>query len=201
MRCGSAHALLAANEAGGLALVDERDHPAGMTTTAPRVRPAVEADAAAIAAIYNQGIEERIATFETAPRTLAQVVTQLAARGDRFPTVVVEREGRVVAWAAAGEYSDRVCYAGVAAHSVYVDRSARGAGLGLLALDALCATCAERGFWKLVSRIFPENTASLALHERAGFRVVGTYLRHGKLDGEWRDCVIVEKLIGEAAET
>ncbi len=164
-----------------------------------RVRHAVEADAPTIAFIYNQGIEERIATFETQPRTPAQVVAQLAARGDQYPTVVVEYNGRVVAWAAAGEYSDRLCYAGVAAHSVYVDRESRGSGFGLLALDALCAACAERGFWKLVSRIFPENTASLALHERAGFRVVGVYRRHGKLDGEWRDCVIVEKLIGDAA--
>jgi phosphinothricin acetyltransferase len=170
-----------------------------MTTTAPRVRPAVEADAAAIARIYNQGIEERIATFETEPRTPAQIVDQLGARGDRFPTIVVERDGEVVAWA-AGQYSDRACYAGVAGHSVDVDRSARGAGLGLLALDALCSACTERDFWKLVSRIFPKNVASLALHERAGFRVVGTYRRHGKLDGVWRDCVIVEKLIGEGTE-
>ena len=169
-------------------------------TTEPRVRPAVEADAAAIARIYNQGIAERIATFETEPRTPAQIVAQLAGRVDRVPTIVVERNGEVVAWAVAGQYSDRACYAGVAVHSVYVDRDARGAGLGLLALDALCAACAERGFWKLVSRIFPENAASLSLHERAGFRVVGVYRRHGKLDGEWRDCVIVEKLIGEAAD-
>jgi L-amino acid N-acyltransferase YncA len=169
-----------------------------MDTASVVVRAATPADAPAIAAIYNQGIAERIATFETEPRTLAQIVEQLAARGDRFPTIVVERDGRVVAWAAAGQYSDRQCYAGVAAHSVYVDRSARGAGLGRLALDALCAACAERGFWKLVSRIFPENAASLALHERAGFRVVGVYHRHGKLGDEWRDCVIVEKLLGDA---
>src|SRR5205085_7035054 len=87
-------------------------------------------------------------------------------------------------------------YAGVAEHSVYVARAARGSGAGGVALDALCDVYAARGFHKLVSRIFPENTASLALHERCGFRVVGVYRRQGMLDGAWRDCVIVEKLLG-----
>jgi L-amino acid N-acyltransferase YncA len=81
---------------------------------------------------------------------------------------------------------------------VYVSRAARGTGAGRAALDALCRAYAERGFWKLVSRIFPENTPSLALHERAGFRQVGVYRRHGMLDGQWRDCVIVEKLLAPA---
>ncbi|PYQ78669.1 MAG: GNAT family N-acetyltransferase [Acidobacteria bacterium] len=119
--------------------------------------------------------------------------------GDDHYAVVLERDGRVVAWATAGAYRARPCYAGVAEHSVYVDRDARGTGAGRAALDGLLEACRERGFWKVVSRIFPENTASLALHERVGFRVVGTYCRHGKLHGQWRDVVIVEKLLGEAA--
>lgn len=158
-------------------------------------RLATTADAAAIAAIYNEGIADRIATFETEPRTAEQLATQIAEKGDRFPTVVVEREGQVVAWAGAGAYRTRPAYAGVAEHSVYVARAARGSGAGRAALDALCRTYAERGFWKIVSRIFPENVASLALHERCGFRVVGVYERHGKLEGQWRDCVIVERLL------
>lgn len=156
-------------------------------------------DAAAIAAIYNEGIADRIATFETEPRTAEQITRQLLDRGDRFPTLVAEVHGRVVAWAAAGPYRARPAYAGVAEHSVYVARSARGKGVGRAVLDALCRAYAERGFWKLVSRIFPENTASLALHGHCGFRVVGVYERHGKLEGEWRDCVIVERLLGEDA--
>jgi phosphinothricin acetyltransferase len=156
-------------------------------------------DAEAIAAIYNEGIADRVATFETEPRTTAQIAAQLADKGDRFPTVVVERDGRVVAWAGAGAYRSRSAYAGVAEHSVYVARAARGTGAGRAALDALCRVYAERGFWKIVSRIFPENTASLALHERCGFRVVGVYRRHGKLGDEWRDCVIVEKLLDAPA--
>lgn len=164
------------------------------------VRPATPADAASIAAIYNQGIAERIATFETEPRTVAQIAAQLTEKGDRFPTIVVECDGRVVAFAGAGPYRSRPCYAGVAEHSVYVDPAARGRGAGRAALEALLETYEARGFWKLVSRIFPENVASLALHERTGFRTVGRYRRHARLDGEWRDCVIVERLLGEAAD-
>jgi L-amino acid N-acyltransferase YncA len=162
-------------------------------------RLATVADAAAIARIYNEGIEERIATFETEPRSPAQIEAQLTEKGDRYPTVVVERDGDVVAWAGAGPYRARGAYGGVAEHSVYTARHARGAGAGRAALAALFRAYEARGFWKLVSRIFPENEASLALHERAGFRVVGVYRRHGRLDGAWRDCVIVEKLLGDAA--
>src|SRR5262249_3559175 len=152
---------------------------------------ATPGDAAAIAAIYNEGIADRIATFETEPRTAEQLKAQLVDKGDRFPTVVAERDGQVVAWASAGAYRTRPPYSGVAEHWVYVARAARGTGAGRAALEGLCRAYAERGFSKIVSRIFPENTASLALHERCGFRVVGIYRRHGKLEGQWRDCVIV----------
>jgi phosphinothricin acetyltransferase len=165
--------------------------------TALTVRLATTADAAAIARIHNEGIADRVATFETDPRTPGQVAASLAEKGARYPTVVVEREGEIVAWAGAGAYRSRPAYAGVAEHSVYVARTARGTGAGRAALEGLCREYAARGFWKIVSRIFPENAASLALHERCGFRVVGVYRRHGKLDGAWRDCVIVERLLDE----
>ncbi len=163
-------------------------------------RLATVADAAAIARIYNQGIQERIATFESEPRSAAQIEAQLTEKGDRYPTIVVERDGEVLAWAGAGPYRTREAYAGVAEHSVYTAREARGTGAGRAALEALIRAYEARGFWKLVSRIFPENQASLALHERAGFRVVGVYRRHGRLDGQWRDCVIVERLLGSTAD-
>jgi phosphinothricin acetyltransferase len=157
-------------------------------------------DAAAIAEIYNQGIEERIATFETEPRTPAQIVAAIEERGEHFPTVVAERDGRVVAWAAASLYRTRPCYAGIGEYSVYVHRSARGTGAGKAVLEALFQECEARGIWKLVSRIFPQNVGSLALCKATGFREVGVYRRHAKLEGEWRDCVVVEKLLGEAAQ-
>jgi phosphinothricin acetyltransferase len=154
-------------------------------------------DAAAIAHIYNQGIAERVATFETEPRSAADIAAALDERGERYPTLVVERGGRVVAAAWAGRYRERECYAGVAEFSVYVERAARGSGAGRLALEALIGECERRGFWKLVSRVFPENTASRALCRGVGFREVGIYRRHAQLEGVWRDCVIVELLLGE----
>jgi L-amino acid N-acyltransferase YncA len=170
-----------------------------ITPDSALARPARSDDAAAIALIYNQGIEDRIATFETEPRSVGDIERLLADRAGRYPTVVVDRAGEVVAWASAGSYRARPCYDPIAEHSVYVERGHRGTGVGRLALEALAAEAQRLGFLKLVSRIFPENTASLALHRRVGFREVGIYRRHGKLDGAWRDCVIVEKLLGEAA--
>ncbi len=162
------------------------------------VRAGRPGDETAIAAIYNEGIADRIATFETQPRTPAQVAGWVGERSRRYPVVVAERHGRVVAWAAASEYRARACYEGVAEFSVYAARDARGTGAGRAALAGLIAACEAAGFWKLVSRIFPENTPSRALCRRLGFREVGTYRRHGRLDGRWRDTVIVERLLGGA---
>ena len=162
------------------------------------IRHATRADAAAIAHIYNEGIADRVATFETEPRTLEQIEAQLAERGDWYPTIISACEGQVVAWAAASPYSSRPCYAGVAEFSVYVARTVRGMGIGRAVLERLLDECAQRGFWKLVARVFPENTASRALCRSLGFREVGVYRRHARLDGAWRDCVIVEKRLGEA---
>lgn len=147
-----------------------------------------------MAAIYNQGIEERGATFETRPRE-PQDCAPLLPRA-----LVAERDGRVIAWAAALPYSARDCYAGVAEASVYVERGERRSGTGTLLLERLCEWATERGHWKLVTKVFPENAASLGLLERCGFRVVGLHLRHARLDGEWRDVLLVERLLGEAAE-
>jgi phosphinothricin acetyltransferase len=163
-------------------------------------RSAVRTDARAIAEIYNQGIADRVATFETRERTPADIETDLADRGSRHPTVVLQRDGEVVAVAWASPYRPRDCYAGIAEFSVYTLRSARRTGAGTVVLEELIRQCELRGFWKLVSRIFPENTCSLTLCRRLGFREVGVYRRHGRLDGVWRDCVIVEKLLRAAAE-
>ena len=160
-------------------------------------RAATRADADAIARIYNEGIEDGVATFETRPRTAEHVLGWLE---EGYPVVVGEDEGVVVAWASAPQYrAEKPHYVGVGDFSIYVARLARGRGAGRATLQALIEECESRGYWKLVSRIFPENEASLALCRSLGFREVGTYRRHGKLDGEWRDCVVVERLLGEAA--
>jgi phosphinothricin acetyltransferase len=160
------------------------------------IRAAVRADAAAIADIYNQGIAERGATFETEPRTAADIEARID-EGVRFPMLVAEADGEVIGWAGASSYRPRACYAGSGEVSVYLDRTARGRGVGRQLLAALIDSARERGYWKLVSRVFPFNTASRALCRACGFREVGVYERHGCLDGKWLDVVIVERLIPE----
>ena len=169
---------------------------AGSATTI--TRPAEVRDAGAIARIYNHGIEDRVATFETELRSTAQIEALLAERAGTYPMVAVERDGEVIAWAGVSAYRSRPCYDGVAEFSVYVDREHRGTGAGRAAMEALVTACEAQGLWKLVSRVFADNAASRAFHRRLGFREVGIYDRHGRLDGEWKDCVIVERLIGEA---
>ncbi len=156
-------------------------------------RRATPADAAAIARIYNEGIEERIATFETRPRTAADVERWFDGV---HPVVVIEDDGgQIIAFASTSMYRPRECYGGIADFSVYAARAARGRGAGRAAMQALIDAARAAGFWKLVSRVFVENTASRGLLRSVGFREVGTYERHAKLDGVWRDVVIVEKLL------
>jgi len=159
-------------------------------------RAATATDAAALARIYNEGIEDRAATFQTELKSAEDMGAWFNAR---YPLVVAEEAGEVVAWASASAYRPaRPWYDGIAEFSMYVARAARGRGAGRATLGALIEAAEAAGCWKLVSRIFPENEASLALCRSLGFREVGVYERHGKLDGEWRDCVIVELLLGEA---
>jgi L-amino acid N-acyltransferase YncA len=170
-----------------------------MTNVATRqmvhIRAAIEADAAAIAEIYNQGIEDRVATFETALRTAEDRRTWLRSITGRYPAIVAEFEAQVVGWAGAGPYRARECYRGIGEFSVYVRRDWRGRRIGDLLLPALIAEAEQLGLWKLLSRVFLFNEASRALCRRHGFREVGIYEKHGKLDGQWLDVVIVERLI------
>jgi L-amino acid N-acyltransferase YncA len=161
-----------------------------------RTREACRGDASAIARIYNEGIEDGLATFETRQRTPAEIEHWLE---EGVPLVVGEEDGCVLSWAAAHPYRPgRDCYGGIGEFSIYVARGARGRGAGKATLAALAAGCERRGYWKLLSRVFPENEASLALCRSLGFREVGIHRRHGTLDGEWKDVVIVELLLGEA---
>lgn len=156
------------------------------------VRAAGPDDAAVLARIYNQGIEDRIATFETRLRSPLDVQAWFDGA---HPIVAVEDRGEVIAFAATSSYRPRECYAGIAEFSVYVGREARGRGAGRLAMEALVSEAERAGFWKLVSRVFRENIASLRLLRSVGFREVGTYEKHARLDGVWRDVVIVERLL------
>ena len=161
------------------------------------LRAAELSDAPALCAIYNQGIAERQATFETRERDVPEIERWF---DDGMPIVVAtEQDGTVLGFARLSAHSDRCVYAGVGDHAIYVARAARGRGVGRRLLDSLCEAAERRGFYKVSSRVFATNAASLAMHRAAGFREVGVQRCHGRLDGEWRDVVLVERLIGEAA--
>ena len=160
------------------------------------LRPAAPSDAEAVCEIYNQGIAGREATFETTPRGRADVLEWF--EHDLPFIVATDVDGHVVGWARVSAYSDRCVYEGVGEHGVYVDESARGRGLGRLLLEEIAGAAERQGFYKLTSRVFSTNTASLGAHRAAGFDEVGVQPRHGRLDGEWKDCVLVERLLGDA---
>jgi L-amino acid N-acyltransferase YncA len=162
------------------------------------IRAARADDAPVIAALYNAGIAEREATFETRPRDPAEIAAWFEPG---LPFLVAENgDGRVVGFARVSPYSDRCVYEGVGEHGVYVDPDARGAGHGRRLLNAIADEAERRGMYKLTSRVFTSNGASRAVHRAAGFEEVGIQRRHGKLDGAWKDCVVVERLLGEAAD-
>jgi L-amino acid N-acyltransferase YncA len=158
-------------------------------------RPARREDASAITEIYNQGIEDRVATFETQPRAVSDIEPWF---DQAYAFVcVVDPSGEVAGYAVAHPYADRCCYSGIGEFSVYVRRSWRGQAVGRIAMAALIDVAREKGLWKLLSRVFPQNRASLALMARMGFKEIGVHEKHGKLDGVWMDTVIVERLIPE----
>lgn len=160
----------------------------------PRIRPAQDADAERMAEIFNQGIEDRVATFRTEPRDAAALEKVIA---DPLPTLVAELDGDLVGWAKVAPYEDRhAYYAGIGEATLYVAREARRRGIGKTLLDGLATEAAAAGFWKLVGKLFTSNEASIALVRECGWREVGVHLRHGQLDGEWKDVLVVERLLG-----
>jgi L-amino acid N-acyltransferase YncA len=159
-------------------------------------RRAESPDAARIAEIFNQGVEDRVATFETRPADPGD-----AARWIEGDLVVVgERGGAILGWAKASPYADRhPYYDGVREATLYVERGARRTGVGRRLLEALAEAASEAGAHKLVGKIFTSNEPSIAMVAGLGWREVGVHERHGRLDGEWRDVLVVEKLLGDGA--
>jgi L-amino acid N-acyltransferase YncA len=162
-----------------------------MVVAAPpsvELRALTEDDWRAVADIYWDGMRDGLATFET------EVPSWEAWDAAHFPNhrLVAVTNGEIAGWAALSPASSRGCYAGVAENSVYVGREARGRGIGRALLEALIKGARRAGIWTIQTSIFPENRASLALHERCGFRVVGTRERIAKRDGIWRDTVVLE---------
>jgi L-amino acid N-acyltransferase YncA len=188
-----------------------------------RLRLATEADAEAICRIYNQGIEDRLATLETGLRTAEERRTWLASRGPRHPVIVAEAlvvagavsppwsvggllqavpgsaehaaPATIIGWGSLNVFNPREAYRFVADFSVYVERSWRGKGVGSLLLERLIELARQHGFHKMALSAFPTNTSGVALYEKFGFRTVGIYHEQGLLDGAWVDTIVMEKLL------
>ena len=164
--------------------------------TSYRLRLASADDAEQICRIYNQGIEDRVATLEVELRTPDERRQWLQSRSPRHPVIVAEHEaGEIAGWASLNVFNPREAYRFVADISVYVERSWRGKGAGRVLLEKLVDLGREHGFHKLVLAAFPFNQGGMALYERLGFRPVGIYREQGQLDGKWVDTIVMERLL------
>jgi phosphinothricin acetyltransferase len=157
-----------------------------------QIRAMEPGDAESVAAIYNEGIRGRGATFQTREQSAADVAPWVD-QAERYPVVVAERDGQVVGWARASSYSAFGPYRGVGELAIYVASPARGGGIGGALVEGLCDACRVRGYWKLIAKVFPANETSVDLLRGRGFRDVGLHIRHGQIDGEWRDVQLLER--------
>lgn len=159
------------------------------------IRAAAPGDAAAICIIYNQGIEDRIATLETELRTPEERRQWMAARASRHPVVVAVTDGQVVGWGSLNSFNPRPAYDHVVDLSVYVERGWRGQGVGRVLMQHLMELATTLGYHKIVLATFPYNEAGVSLYRRMGFIPVGVYHEQGQLDGRWVDVLIMERLL------
>jgi phosphinothricin acetyltransferase len=159
------------------------------------LRPATAGDAEAICRVYNQGIEDRIATLETELRTPEERRQWLAARGPRHPVYVAEAEEMIVGWSSLNVYNPRPAYKYVADFSIYIERGWRGKGVGRRLLEHLIEQARALGYHKMMLSAFPFNASGVALYERMGFTRAGVFHEMGQLDGRWVDTLIMEKLL------
>jgi L-amino acid N-acyltransferase YncA len=152
-------------------------------------------DAEAVCTIYNQGIEDRIATLETELRSPAERRQWLVRRGPRHPVIVAEHDGQMIGWGSLNPFNPRPAYDFVADFSLYVRRDWRGRGVGRQLLERLMSLARDLGYHKMVLATFPFNVAGLTLYQRLGFTTVGVYREQGRLDGRWVDVLVMEKLL------
>jgi phosphinothricin acetyltransferase len=165
------------------------------------IRTAQSEDVASILRIYNQGIEDRIATLESEPKDLEYMKAWWQDHQARYKVLVAETDGQVVGWASLNPYSHRCAYSGVADLSIYVERSYRGKGIGRSLLQALETEARAQQFTKIVLFTFPFNTLGQGLYRKMGYREVGIYEKHGRLDGRFVDIMAMEKVLVGTAST
>jgi len=162
-----------------------------------KLRAARVEDAKEIARIYNQGVQDRAATFENAFVTPEERYLWLVARPEKYPVLVAEVKHTMMGWASLAPYSPRACYSGIAELSIYIDRSLRGHGVGQELMKAMQQAAREKGYYKLIGRVMAANGPGRKLCQVTGWKEVGIHEKHGKLGGEWHDLVLVEYLIPE----
>jgi len=168
----------------------ERDHEDSL------IRIATINDIEQITEIYNQGIQDRVATLEANTKSIAEMEKWFSIRSERHKVIIVEdKQGYIKGWASLNVFNARECYQGVADLSIYIRREVRGQGLGKILLIALIEAAKQAGFHKLVLSTFAFNYAGQKLYTAVGFTKVGTYMKQGMLDGKWMDMTIMEKLL------
>ncbi|WP_019156630.1 arsinothricin resistance N-acetyltransferase ArsN1 family A [Robertmurraya massiliosenegalensis] len=160
-----------------------------------KVRQATSRDVENIMNIYNQGIEDRVATLETEPKNQVYMEEWFKQLEGRYKVIVAEEEGTVKGWASLNPYNNRCAYSGVADLSVYIARDSRGKGIGGLLLTAIDEVARQNGFHKIVLFTFPFNQLGQRLYHKAGYREVGTFKNQGILDGEFVDVMSMEKIL------
>ncbi len=165
-----------------------------------RIRPARVEDAKEIARIYNQGVQDRAATFDDAYVTPEERYLWLVARPEKFPVLIAEVKHTMMGWASLAPYSPRLCYDGIAELSIFIERSLRGHGVAQQLMKAMQDAAREKGFYKLIGRVIADNEPARKLCQLMGWREVGIHERHGKLGNEWHDLALVEFQIPENAK-
>ncbi|QFT88170.1 Putative phosphinothricin acetyltransferase YwnH [Bacillus sp. THAF10] len=159
------------------------------------IRAATNLDVQELLTIYNEGIEDRIATLESVPKDEAYMLEWLTKRSGRYTVLVAELDQRVIGWASLNPYSHRCAYDGVADLSVYIKREYRGKGVGGGLLHSLENEAKQNGFHKIVLFTFPFNGLGQGLYKKSGYREVGVFKNQGKLDGAFIDVVAMEKVL------
>jgi phosphinothricin acetyltransferase len=169
----------------------------------PAIRPATDADLAAITAIYAHAVRTGTATFEIDPPDIAEMTRRFRAlRDGDFPYLAAEAQGRVLGYAYAGPYRPRPAYRFTVENSIYLDPAAQGRGLGTALMSALIAACERRGFRQMIAVIGDSaNAASIGVHTRAGFRTIGTHSSVGFKFGRWLDTVMMQRALGDGGGT
>ena len=162
-----------------------------------KIRPARVEDAKEIARIYNQGVQDRAATFENSYVTPEERYLWIISRPDQYPVLVAEVKHTMMGWASLTPYSPRACYRGIAELSIYIERSLRGHGVAQELMKAMQNAASERGFYKLMGRLMADNEPARKLCQLMGWKEVGVHEKHGKLGNEWHDLLLVEHMIPE----